>query len=592
MLTDDLTKYQDIKDGYSAVKTYVYDVKSMEKANTTFEGLDTNNKEDTLKAIDVYSKALVPLTSLIATGVATSINMVRGDSYLKATRNNNDLYDEAKTKLSTPQEWLSRTIKWVGDKDFRDRLISDMAYAVDHGLEDSLAHMAKSMSEFNPKEYFGEFRMMSTLEEVESRGRRREAVSLDKGMYAFEKNGLKLSDTNEKILKRYLEEDMLELGFVKYEGYFNPDTLETGFYDDKSMNVVTEDAIRKESQDRVAAGYRYSFVGAEDGLLSKLPINKDINKMLKLGSDFQLYGMSDDDELRKKAGDIVTDSVGVLTTLGVAGGVALTASASAPAVVALGSAYVAYKGSQKIVTPIVKSVKNVADALSAPEAKERFKANFSHFVNYELKDVLVNVKDMLADESTSRFSGLKLKRSDEEIALRNEERALKAKHKDDKHLSRALYAKETRDVSFGSRDKKLFMKQLDESLSDFKRTEIFYNPETNEKMYYDTNTYKIYTAEDYKALFDENIPKLDAPSDKPKGMGLKRLIPRKFRKDEMSINPTDSRKDYGKTWSERHAEHKANLLKNTAIDMPVEENIAVDYDSVNLDYDDGDDLGF
>ena len=134
--------------------------------------------------------------------------------------------------------------------------------------------------------------------------------------------------------------------------------------------------------------------------------------------------------------------------------------------------------------------------------------------------------------------------------------------------------------------------EVDESLSDFKRTEIFYNPETNEKMYYDTNTYKIYTAEDYKAIFDENVPKLDAPSDKPKGMGLKRLIPRKFSKDEMTINPTDSRKDYGKTWSERHAEHKANLLKNTAIDMSVEENIAVEHDSVTLDYDVGDDLGF
>lgn len=471
---------------YEALKTYVDDLKSIHEVNKYFDTMDSTNQTQRIKAVDMYSKALIPFTSLVAIGTSTITKLAKGDDYYTATQNNHEQYSTTKAKLSKPRDWLAQTVKLVGDKDFRDRLISDMEYLVDHGFEASLSDLSDRLQQFDAKAYFGEFRTLSTQEDVESRGRRREDISLKKGLYAFSNKGLKLSETNEKIVKRQLVENMMNKGFVKREGYFNPETLDTGLYDAKHMNVVSPKQMQKQALFELSEGYRYSFVGAEDSLVSKIPINKDLKKALSFGRNFQLYADNNDVNMRKKAVDSVTDTMGVLTTLGVAGGVALAVS-SAPTTTAVGVTYGAYKGTQTIVKPVTRGISNFAKLMSDEDGRKRFKSNFKHFVNYELEDVLQNAKE--------KISTFKLRYSDEESTLRTQE-------KNNKHLKRAVYAKYNDDISFNNRDKKLYLSKLDEQMDSYVRTEVFFNPTTNEMRYYDKDTYQLYSAEDYKAILD------------------------------------------------------------------------------------------
>lgn len=479
---------------YETLKTYVNDVNAIHDVNTYFETMDATDGAQVTKAIDKYSKALVPLTSLVAIGTSTVTNLAKGADYYTATRDNHELYSATKSKLSKPRDWLAQSVKLVGDKDFRERLISDMEYVVDHGFEDSLNELSNKLQQFDPKAYFGEFRTVSTREEMEARGRHREDVSLKKGMYAFKNKGLELSATNEKIVKRQLVEDMMAQGFVKRKGYFNPDTLDTGLYDAKNMNVVPPKRMEKQASFELSEGYRYSFAGADDGLMSKIPVNKDINTVLNFGRNFQLYADNDDIEMRKKAVDSVTNTMGVLTTLGVAGGVALVVSSAAPTATAVGATYGAYKASQKLVKPVTTGISNFAKLMSNEDGRERFKANLRHFVKYELEDVLRDVKEKVSKRDITS-GGFKLRRSGDEVAVRTQE-------KNDKHLKRALYAKDNHDVQFNNRDKQLYMQELDERMVGYTRTDVFINPETNEMLYYDKDTYQLYSADAYKEILD------------------------------------------------------------------------------------------
>ena len=310
------------------------------------------------------------------------------------------------------------------------------------------------------------------------------------------------------------------------------------------------------------------------GLVTKLPINKDIKTLLDFGRDFQLHGMSDDVENRKKSIDNITKTMGVLTSLGVAGGVAVTVAAN-PGVFVAGTTLAAYAGTKKIVKPVVASISNFAKVVGVPEARERLKANVSHFINYELEDVLKDSYSKLkakAEEAKTRLkenpkaSGrIKLMRSPEEYA---ERKSAKTEKKNTKRLSRAVHAKSTRGVSFTEDEKKLYLAEQDKRMDGYIRTKVFHNPETKETRYYDEGTYKVYSAEEYSELLENKLKKAeskDTPKeDKPKGMGLRAPKPTRFNQDKQISDAPKPVKDYGPTWKERLGIH--NLKEPEVVD--------------------------
>ena len=568
-MSDELERATAFSDMYGDLSTYLKDVSLLRKFNTNFGTYDLEDGAQAAKAADEISKAFVPLAGVFAMGA-----MSAG----KFAKNSDEMYNEGKSAFTEPMEWFAKGIKWIADKEFKERIISDIEYAIDHGLEDSLNHIAKSIDEFDADEYFGEFRMVSTAEEIERRGRQRESASLKRGMYAYTKNGLSLSKTNEKILLNQYKENMMDDGFVMMDGYFDPKTMKSGFVHDDSLDVVSAKSIEADAQYKLSQGYQYSFTGDEkstlSGLVTKLPINKDIKTLLDFGRDFQLHGMSDDVENRKKSIDNITKTMGVLTSLGVAGGVAVTVAAN-PGVFVAGTTLAAYAGTKKIVKPVVASISNFAKVVGVPEARERLKANVSHFINYELEDVLKDSYSKLkakAEDAKTRLkenpkaSGrIKLMRSPEEYA---ERKSAKTEKKNTKRLSRAVHAKSTRGVSFTEDEKKLYLAEQDKRMDGYIRTKVFHNPETKETRYYDEGTYKVYSAEEYSELLENKLKKAeskDTPKeDKPKGMGLRAPKPNRFNQDIQISDAPKPVKDYGPTWKERLGIH--NLKEPEVVD--------------------------